>query len=120
LHVQIWSDGYFFSGNKFSAEQLFGQYFGRKLVRPNYFSAEHLFGRTIFRPKDCLYITDTSIVECFSQICVVVSFGVCRWCCCWRSSGVCRLVLSRAQRLVASAAVGRSRGHRCGVGRSNR
>jgi hypothetical protein len=41
LRVQIWSDGYFFSGNNVSAEQSFGQ----TIVRPNNCSAELSFSR---------------------------------------------------------------------------
>jgi hypothetical protein len=41
LRVEIWSAGYFFPGNKFSAERLFG----RTIFRPNYLSAELSFGR---------------------------------------------------------------------------
>ena len=44
LRVEIWSAGYFFSGNIVSAER----YFGRTIFRPNYLSAENLFGRKRF------------------------------------------------------------------------
>jgi hypothetical protein len=80
LRVQIWSDGYFFSGNNVSAEQSFG----RKIVRPNNCSAELC---SAYLSKKCLYITDTSAVECFSQIWEVVGVAV----------------------LVGAASVGRSR-----------
>jgi hypothetical protein len=49
LRVEIWSAGFFFPGNKFSAERLFG----RNIFRPNYLSAELFFGRK------CVYIFAT-------------------------------------------------------------
>jgi hypothetical protein len=59
LRVEIWSAGYFLSGNKFSAKDSSAEtLFGRKIVQPKYSSANYLSAELSFGRK-MVYILAT-------------------------------------------------------------